>query len=214
MVSAAASRTDSYPDTCSSPIIPGDGINPKGPAGPRAEIRFLALTMRNAKFPLPDPAGNGPPSLLAAFRGGPPARLPLESAEKTLLTILIIHLCLLPWAVGGGPIWARSASLTLALAGMVAAVWPRASESDGDPAGKFSPLQRLLRFPCFWFGLALVGYVAIQALNPKYVYGVADGIWKPIPKRNEPTKPTQSMDPHSSVGQRLRHGCCRPSQNL
>jgi hypothetical protein len=33
-----------------------------------------------------------------------------------------------------------------------------------------NPLPRLLRFPIFWIGLALLGYIALQASNPSWVW--------------------------------------------
>jgi O-antigen ligase len=70
-------------------------------------------------------------------------------------------------------------SLGLAIAGLVLAVWSRALD-DGDP-GTLRPLGRLLRFPVFWAGLFLLGYVAVQALNPSWRYASDGRSWWIVP---------------------------------
>jgi O-antigen ligase len=40
-----------------------------------------------------------------------------------------------------------------------------------------SPVSRLLRFPPFWLGLALLAYIAVQALNPSWRYTIQGTRW-------------------------------------
>lgn len=42
--------------------------------------------------------------------------------------------------------------------------------SRSAPAFRLNPLPRLLHFPIFWIGLALLAYIAIQASNPSWVW--------------------------------------------
>lgn len=98
--------------------------------------------------------------------------LPLHPAEKRLLWILGAHLCFLPWAMGTMHAWSQVTSLVLAFVGFVVAALPRnytAEHTDG-PAFRLHPWSRLLRFPVFWLGLALLAYIAAQGLNPSWIW--------------------------------------------
>ncbi len=118
------------------------------------------------------PDGNQPPSLVEKFRSGSQQRLPLHPAEKKLLGVLIAHLCLLPWAIGTMYIWTQIASLGLAAIGFLMAIWPRdyTSRFTGGPEFRMAPWPKLIRFPFFWLGLALLAYITIQGLNPAWRY--------------------------------------------
>jgi O-antigen ligase len=68
-------------------------------------------------------------------------------------------------------VWSQVTSLALATAGFGFAVVP----SRSDPGRSSSEItSRLFRWPFFWLGLALLGYVEIQGLNPAWRY-VTDG---------------------------------------
>ena len=127
-------------------------------------------------------------------------RPPLHPLEKWFLGITIVQLLFLPWAFGTMHAWSQVTSLALSVVGMGLALWPRvyegelavplrfegaeAAKSQG-PSGKgesfkrhtpypsalrIVPWPRLVRFPLFWLGLALLGYVALQAMNPSWLW--------------------------------------------
>ncbi|HWA09196.1 MAG TPA: O-antigen ligase family protein [Opitutaceae bacterium] len=111
---------------------------------------------------------------------------PLPTAEKALVWILSLHLCFLAWAFGSTRPLAQQISLGLAVIGFVVALWrrpptPADNPVPGSQAVENSPPHRidapsnpawarLWRFPPFWLGLALLGYIAIQAFNPSFSY--------------------------------------------
>lgn len=137
--------------------------------------------------------------LLEHFRA-PKQRLPLHPLEKAVLAAVAIHLCFLPWALGTMHPWSQITSLVMASIGMFLALVPRNYTGDYAPgivvggqtaddrqqslsgrhppsvirhqsaAFRLSPLPRLLHFPIFWIGLALLGYIALQASNPSWVW--------------------------------------------
>ena len=89
-----------------------------------------------------------------------------------------MHLCFLPWALGTVHLWSQLVSLALAAAGLGVALRPRElGESPTEPAGRTRPGARLLRFPLFWAGLALLGYIVVQGLNPAWRYTSNPSVW-------------------------------------
>ena len=123
---------------------------------------------------------NNPPSsarLLEHFRA-PKHRLPLHPLERAVLAAVAIHLCFLPWALGTMHVWSQVTSLVLAAIGLLLALIPRTYSGDLAPpvsgiqfpvvgpastghrppptAFRLNPLPRLVRFPLFWLGLALL----------------------------------------------------------
>ena len=118
------------------------------------------------------PLSNNPSlSQVDKFRAGA-QRLPLHPAESKLLTVLLVHLCLLPWAIGTMYLWTQLASLLLAAIGFGLANWPRDYQAQftGGPVFRMAPWSKLIRFPFFWLGLALLTYIAIQGLNPAWSF--------------------------------------------
>lgn len=117
--------------------------------------------------------------LVQSFRGEVRAPMPLHPLEKTLVVIASLHLCFLPWALGARDPWAQITSLILGLISLVVALLPRRYAGELAPQGAFTlhPWPRLLRFPIFWLGLLLLGYVACQALNPAYIRASAGSYW-------------------------------------
>ena len=125
-------------------------------------------------------------------------RLPLHPREKAVLISVAVHLCFLPWALGTMHVWSQLTSLGLATFGFLLALLPRtysgewaaqlsafgshppgsgpqvsglrSQVSGGAPAFTLHPWARLVRFPIFWIGAALLGYIALQATNPSWVW--------------------------------------------
>jgi hypothetical protein len=101
-----------------------------------------------------------------------PRRRKLHPLELAALVLVGTHLVFLPWALGGMPAWSQLASAALAVAGFAVALIPRdyADGDDGEAPHRLPMWPRLRAFPVFWIGLALLGYIAVQALNPAWVY--------------------------------------------
>jgi O-antigen ligase len=121
--------------------------------------------------------------LVQSFRGESRAPLPLHPLELTLVCIASLHLCFLPWALGGRDSWAQITSLILGVAALVVALLPRRYAGEFAPQGAFilHPWPRLLRFPIFWLGGLLLAYVACQALNSAYLRASAGPYWWLVP---------------------------------
>lgn len=139
-------------------------------------------------------------SLLAKFRSDR-KHPPLHPLEKAVLTVVALHLCFLPWALGAMHAWSQLASLSLSLFAFVLALIPRTYSGDyafpivGDrlpvaglrppssghrpPSSAFrlTMWPRLFHFPIFWIGAALLGYVALQASNPSWVWERNETTW-------------------------------------
>ncbi len=123
----------------------------------------------------PSPKAN----LVQAFRGEVRAPVPLHPLERALVAVASLHLCFLPWAMGTRAPWAQVVSLGFAVLVFLIALWPRRYAGDLAPDGDFTlhTWPRLLRFPLFWLGLGLIGYVAIGAFNPAWERVSTNVVW-------------------------------------
>lgn len=134
---------------------------------------------------------------VAAFRSAR-ARAPLHPAERVLLGVLGLHLAYLPWPLGCNRPAGEFVSLGLGLIGFAVALRPRwyhGEYAEGDPPFRIVPWRKLVRFPLFWIGAALLGYVLLQALNPDWRY-VTDGkYWWLAWHRNVSWLPTSIAAP-------------------
>ncbi len=121
--------------------------------------------------------------VVESFRGEAKASVPLHELELALVVIACFHLCFLPWALGARDAWAQITSAVLGTLALVVACWPRHYRGELAPQGSFilHPWSRLLKFPVFWLGLLLLGYVACQALNPAYRRVEAFPYWWLVP---------------------------------
>jgi O-antigen ligase len=134
-------------------------------------------------------------SLLRRFRDDR-QRAPLAPREIAVVVAVGLHLCFLPWALGTVHPWSQLTSLALATVGVAVALWPlrqapSARSQASEPSGFSSqvsgfarqtalgeqPLSRLVRFPLFWLGAALLAYIAVQALNPSWVWQRNETSW-------------------------------------
>lgn len=106
-------------------------------------------------------------------------RLPLHPLEKTVLGVVAIHLCFLPWALGTMHVWSQVTSLVISSLGFLVALVPRNYSSDlsGGQPMRLIIWPRLLHFPIFWIGLALLAYIAIQGFNPSWVWERNETSW-------------------------------------
>lgn len=94
---------------------------------------------------------------------------PLPPLETALVGVTALHLCFLPWALGTMHPWSQFTSGGLAFVGFVLSLLPRTDEGCSAAAGASpAPVERLWRFPVFWAGLLLLGYIMAQGLNPAW----------------------------------------------
>ena len=84
--------------------------------------------------------------------------------------LVIATLVFMPWAIGSMHVWSQVIAAGLALAAFVAAL-------GTNPTASGHARRKLVRFPGFWAGLAVLGYVSIQALNPAWVYRANESYW-------------------------------------
>lgn len=98
--------------------------------------------------------------------------LTIHPLETACLTVVCTHLVFLPWAIGGMRPWSQFISLALAVVGFTLALCPRSYTEEHTGANRFRliPWPKLIKFPLFWIGLALLAYVTLQALNPAWEY--------------------------------------------
>jgi O-antigen ligase len=78
----------------------------------------------------------------------------------------------MPWALGSMHVWSQFVSLALACLALVIALPSRHYRGELAPQGDFKLVlwPKLVRFPLFWLGLLLLGYILTQALNPAWTY--------------------------------------------
>lgn len=104
----------------------------------------------------------------------------IHPTEKAVLALVGLHLVFLPWALGTMHLPAQIASAVLAALAFGVALTPRnySSDESGREPFRLLPVPRLLRFPVFWLGLSLLGFMATQAINPAWDYATdGRGFW-------------------------------------
>ncbi|HLP07408.1 MAG TPA: O-antigen ligase family protein [Opitutaceae bacterium] len=129
-------------------------------------------------------------------------KLELHPQERWTLFWVTLHLCFLPWALGTMHLWSQCTSLVLALLGFITAARPRLyseTQTSGESV-RVRPLARLWRFPLFWLGLAVLLYIAIQALNPAWRYRSNAAYWWIDPVKNVAWLPSGMDVPFSIAG--------------
>lgn len=99
-------------------------------------------------------------------------RVRLHPAEKAVLVLVCVHLLFLPWPFGSTRPWPQLVSLGIAIVAFVAALIPRNYTEEYSGNGRFRLIMwpKLVKFPVFWLGLAFLGYISIQALNPAWSF--------------------------------------------
>jgi hypothetical protein len=128
---------------------------------------------------LPDSRPERAISSIAAFRGEQRVALPLHPLEKTLVVAAALHTCGLAWALGGMHVGAQIFGAVMGVLAFALALWPRNYRGDYAPEKDFRLIMwpKLMRFPIFWLGLALLIYVLIQGFNPAWMYVQVNNKW-------------------------------------
>ena len=100
-------------------------------------------------------------------------KTPLSLREKWIVAAVAAQLLIAAWAIGGIPLRTQYVLSVFSIAGFLM-LFVRFMDNSTRPALN---LKRLLRFPVFWLGLALMLYMGIQAYNTAWVF-VTDGrVW-------------------------------------
>lgn len=106
-------------------------------------------------------------------------RLKIHPLERAALIIVCAQLVALPWAIGGMRPWSQIPSFIVSILGFIVALWPRNYTEDHTGSNRFRLIMwpKLVRFPLFWLGLALLAYITIQTLNPAWTYRTDGKVW-------------------------------------
>jgi O-antigen ligase len=106
-------------------------------------------------------------------------RVPLHPLETGVLGVVAVQLVFLPWAIGGMRPWSQIISFGLAVIAFAVALWPRtyADPGPGQAPFRLYTWPKLLRFPVWWLGVALLAYIAVQALNPAWRFTTGPKGW-------------------------------------
>lgn len=106
-------------------------------------------------------------------------RPPLHLLERIFLGIILVQLVFLPWAWGTMHPRNQVIALGLGLLALGVALVPRRYDEEhaGGREFRLNPWPRLLRFPLFWIGLLLLGYIVIQGWNPSWVWERDERFW-------------------------------------
>jgi O-antigen ligase len=103
-----------------------------------------------------------------------PAVEPVSLREKVLLFALSLTILTPLWCVGGFRRWTQILFAIMSVMTFVLLFIP-IRESHTHPVSNATPsenFRRLLKFPLFWCGLGLMGFIVIQWLNPTDAYRV------------------------------------------
>ena len=107
----------------------------------------------------------------------------------------------MPWALGTMVVWSQFVSLGLAALAFVVAIPNRHYRGDLATQGEFKLVMwpKLMRFPFFWLGLVLLGYILIQALNPAWTYMNEGKTWWLLPVDHIAWLPTGMVTPYDDM---------------
>jgi O-antigen ligase len=130
------------------------------------------------------PQSPGEPSLGIEDVLAPPSEIlrvgkRLHPFEVTLVALVLIELCVLPWAFGGVDPSTQLFCAAVSACALALALLPRRSMGVSvDGSHRIHRMwPRLSAFPVFWAGLAILGYVAVQSFNPSYTYRLKGTTW-------------------------------------
>jgi len=103
----------------------------------------------------------------------------LDEPEWVLVGVIALDLCLQAWAYGGMTSSSQIVSLGLSVVALLFSLLPRGERGGLENDERFpkSCRERLLRFPVFWAGVVMIGYVFLQAVNPAFSYQSEGDQW-------------------------------------
>ena len=138
---------------------------------------------------------------MMVFRGEARTPRSLHPLEKALLIVTALQLVFLPWAVGGVKMWSQFVTLGLSLIAFGIALVPRQYTEAYAREGEFKLVMwpKLMRFPIFWLGLALLLYMTMQGLNPSWAYHMRDTTWWMEPVDHLKWLPTGMTAPYAEM---------------
>ncbi len=130
-------------------------------------------------------------------------RLRIHPLELSLLGVVCAHLIFLVWALGGRPFWAQLTSLGFGVVELALALRSRHYTAEFSAEGTFKLVMwpKLVRFPLFGTGLALLVYILIQALNPAWRYVSDQRGWWMEPASHVTWLPSGTIVPFAIAGQ-------------
>ncbi len=125
---------------------------------------------------VPEPSSSAPPASQNLPRG---IAVPLHAQEMAVVGVIATQLVFLPWGLAGMRPWSQWIAFGLSAFGFLLSLLPRHYVNVGEQQASFRlyPLPRLLRFPFFWLGFALLAQILIQALNPAWEYRDDGVVW-------------------------------------
>lgn len=106
--------------------------------------------------------------------------------EVAALWVIGAHMIFLPWALGTMHPWAQWVSLGFSGLSLILALVPREYEEEHTGGGRFRLVMwpKLLKFPIFHLGLAVLAIVTVQGLNPAWDYRTNGAVFWLEPREN------------------------------
>ena len=121
---------------------------------------------------------------------------PLHPRERLFLGLAIAELIWLPWALGCSRVPGQIPAFVLSVLLMLVTLLPRRYEAEGEQgAFKLQSWPRLLKFPPFWLGLALLAYIGLGIANPSWRRESNAQFWWMLPVDNMAWLPTSAVTP-------------------
>lgn len=112
------------------------------------------------------------------------SRYPYTRKEKMLVWLVCTQLTFALWALALTQLWSQLVFTFLSLIGLIFVLLPQfySAPELRDPRLNFrNSLSRLLRYPVFWSGLLLIGYMLLQSCNPAFGYESFPNQWRAFP---------------------------------
>jgi len=98
----------------------------------------------------------------------------LSQHERLLVTVVSLHVCFMPWALGSVLLLPQCLCFVFSLVEIVILFLPSYEASIKQQA---RASERLLRLPAFWIGALFILYLVCGLLNPAWVYKTDHQSW-------------------------------------
>lgn len=140
---------------------------------------------------------SSPSEVVDAFRAGR-RRGPLHPREKLLIGVLGLLAVVSTW-LAGAPVVSAYLGFACALAAFIIALMPRPIVEGLDEVDWSNRwrLERLIKFPVFWIGLALIVLIGFQASNPAFraSWDIETELWVRTPLEHTAGAPVGAVGP-------------------